>query len=127
MPLSRRRLALIAGALVVAWIVIAFGRQVGDAAAASDRAAQLRQSNAELAAQLAALQSDLGKVQDDQYVSVAARAFDIGARHEIPFALAPDAPTLPPDAPGSAALRLGAPPPASPLEAWLSLLFGSGG
>ena len=45
--------------------------------------------------------------------------------HEIPFALAADAPSLPPDAPGSAALRVGGQSTArSPLEAWLDLLFG---
>jgi hypothetical protein len=39
--------------------------------------------------------------------------------------LDPDAPPLPDNAPGSAALRVGAPPAISPLESWLSLLFGS--
>ena len=37
------------------------------------------------------------------------------------------APPLPSDAPGSAAQRVGAPDPGSPLESWLSSLFGSGG
>jgi hypothetical protein len=45
---------------------------------------------------------------------------------EIPFTLADDAPPLGPDAPGSAAVRLGAVADRrSPLESWLDLLFGT--
>jgi type VI protein secretion system component VasK len=113
--------------LVAAWLLIAFGREVADAAAASDHAAALRQQNAQLAAQLAAIQVDMARTGDDAYVNVAARGDGLGARHEVPFALAPDAPSLAPDAPGSASQRLGAiPTPASPLDAWLARLFGSG-
>lgn len=127
MPVSRRRLAFVAGALVVALLLVAFGRQVSDAAAASDRAAQLRAVNAGLRQDLADLQADLGRVQDDTYIAIAARAYGLGARREIPFVLAAGAPTLPPDAPGSAAVRLGAETTVrSPLDAWLDLLFGGG-
>jgi hypothetical protein len=38
--------------------------------------------------------------------------------------LDPGAPPLPADAPGSAGLRVGAPTPVSPLDRWLTLLFG---
>jgi hypothetical protein len=125
MPISRRRLAIVAVGLVVLLITVAFGHQVSDAAAASDRAVQLRDANAGLRADLANLQSDLGKVQDDTYVGITARAYGLGAKHEIPVVLAANAPSLAPDAPGSAAQRLGAEPtPSSPLEAWLDLLFG---
>lgn len=127
MPLSRRRLALVAAALVVTLIVVGFGREVSDAAAASDRAAQLRTTNAALQGQLADLQGDLGHVGDDTYVGIAARGYGLGAKHEVPFVLAAGAPSLPPDAPGSAAVRVGAPAGAnSPLDAWLDLLFGAG-
>jgi hypothetical protein len=126
-PISRHRAALIAVGLVGAWILVAFGRQVGDATAASARAAELRDANAALRAELAALQSDLDRAQGDQYVGVAARGYGLGKRHEIPFALAADAPSLPPDAPGSAALRVGGGEPSvSPIDAWLDLLFGPG-
>ena len=126
-PISRRRAALVAASLVAAWILIAFARQVGDASAASAHAAELRAANTGLQADLAALQDDLLKVQSEQYVGVAARAADLGKRHEIPFTLAADAPSLTPDAPGSAALRIGGDAPdRSPLEAWLDLLFGTG-
>jgi hypothetical protein len=124
-PISRRRAALVAAGLVGVWLLVAFGRQVGDASAASARAAELRTTNAGLHADLAALQSDLQRVQSDQYIGVAARATDLGKRHEIPFTLAADAPSLPPDAPGSAALRVGGEQASlSPLEAWMELLFG---
>jgi len=127
-PISRRRVATVAGGLVVAWILIAFGRQVGDASAASARAAELRQTNDGLRADVAALQADLALVRDDRYVGIGARGYGLGKKHEIPFALAADAPSLPPDAPGSAALRVGGQDGArSPLEAWLDLLFGPDG
>jgi hypothetical protein len=127
MPFSRRRLAIIAVGLVAAWLLFAFGREVADAASASDHAAALRQTNAQLSAQLAAIQSDLARAGQDDYVNVAARGDGLGARHEVPFALAAGAPSLAPDAPGSASQRLGAEPaPGSPLEAWLARLFGSG-
>ena len=126
-PISRRRAATIAGGLVVIWILIAFGRQVGDASAASARAAELRQANAALQQDLADLQADLTRVQGDQFIGVGARGYGLGKRHEVPFTLAPGAPTLAPDAPGSAALRVGGEAPdRSPIEAWLDLLFGSG-
>lgn len=125
MPISRRRLALLAVGLVILLVTVAFGHQVSDAAAASDRASQLRDTNAGLRADLADLQADLGRVQDDTYVGIAARAYGLGAKHEIPVVLAANAPSLAPDAPGSAAQRVGAEPtPSSPLEAWLELLFG---
>ncbi len=125
---SRRRAAIVAGGLVVAWVVIAFGRQVGDASAATARAAELRAANDGLRADLAALQADIQQAQSSSYVGVAARGDNLGQRHEIPFTLAADAPSLPPDAPGSAALRVGGEPaPPTPLEAWLELLFGPRG
>ena len=54
--------------------------------------------------------------------------FGLGARGEIPFALAAGAPALEPDAPGSAAVRLGAAPlDRSPLDVWLDVIFGTDG
>jgi hypothetical protein len=127
MAISRRRLSLLTVGLVVALVVIAFGREVGDAAAASDRAAHLRATNAGLRSNLSDLQGDVGRVQGDPYIAIAARSYGLGAKHEIPFVLAPGAATLPPDAPGSAAHRVGATSTArSPLDAWLDLLFGPG-
>jgi hypothetical protein len=74
---------------------------------------------------VARLQRDLYHVQDEHYIQLEGRAYGLGGKGEIPFALAAGAPALAADAPGSAAVRLGAPErPRSPLDAWLSLLFG---
>ncbi len=124
--LSRRRVITAAGVLLAGWLAISFVRQVGEATAAANRAAELRAANAELRADVERLQQDLTQVQDPRFIELEGRAFGLGARGEIPFALAAGAPDLPPDAPGSAAVRLGAPPSErSPLEGWLEVLFGA--
>ena len=65
-------------------------------------------------------------IQRARFVLQQARGYGLGGAHEIPFTLAAGAPPLPPDAPGSASLRLGAPTSVSPLERWLTVLFGPG-
>lgn len=123
--LSRRRLATVAGIVAAAWLVLAFGRQVGEASAASTRADDLRSGNAALRQDVSTLQQDLSRVQDDRFILQQGRQFGLGGRGEIPFTLAADAPALTADAPGSAAVRLGAVHDRrSTLEVWLSTLFG---
>ena len=123
--LSRRRLATVAGIVVAAWLVLAFGRQVGDATAASNRADELRVANAALRQDVLTLQQDLARVQDDRFIRLQGRQFGLGGPGEIPFTLAADAPALAADAPGSAAVRLGAVHDRrSSLEVWLSTIFG---
>lgn len=123
--LSRRRLAFVAGAVAAVWLVLAFGRQVGEASAASTRADDLRGVNTQLHQDVDALQQDLVRVQDENFVQLQARAFGLGGRGEIPFTLAAGSPSLAPNAPGSAAVRLGATvDQRSPLEVWLTTLFG---
>lgn len=122
--ITRRRVAFLAGAFVSAWIVVMFARQVGEASAASARADALRQSNQQLAAQVSDLDRELALIQEPAYIAQQARQYRLGDAHEIPFTLA-SAPPLDDHAPGSAATRLGAEVHArSPLETWLSLLFG---
>jgi hypothetical protein len=124
-PISRRRVAMIAAALVVVWIAFAFSRQVGDASAASGRAAELRTANGALRDQIETLQGDLRTVQEAPYENLQGRGYGLGARHEVPFTLAVNAPSLAPDAPGSASHRVGAATAArTPIQAWLDLLFG---
>ena len=125
--LSQRKVATMLGVLVAAWIIILFARQVGDASAASARADAMIADNAARKAQVAALDRELARIQQSRFVLLQARAHGLGGRNEIAFTLAADAPPLSPDAPGSAALRVGAPDPQSPLDHWLALLFGSGG
>ena len=113
--------------LGTAWIVIVFTRQIGDASAATARAADIGVANVALQDRVAALQQELGLIQTDPYIQQQARAYQLGAKGEVPFELAPDAPPLAANAPGSARERIGEPSVSrSPLESWLTLLFGSG-
>ncbi len=122
---SRRRVGFAFGVLITAWVVVIFARQVGDAAAAQTRADQMRRENTVLAAQVAALDRERTFIQTEPFVAFEARAYGLGGSKERPFSLSPDASPLPSDAPGSAAVRIGAPEATpSPLESWLSLLFG---
>jgi hypothetical protein len=126
--LSRRRVITVAGVLAAALLALGFVRQVGEASAASDRADALRAQNTALHDEVAGLQTDLTRVQDPRFIRLQGRAFGLGGPGEIPFALAAGAPPLDQNAPGSASVRLGAPPrSASPLDAWLEVLFGPTG
>jgi hypothetical protein len=123
--ITRRRIAFLAAAFVTAWIVIVFARQVGEASAATTRADQMRAANVALAGEVVALERELELFQRQEYFVQQARGYRLGAPNEIAFTLAPDAPPLAPDASGSAAARLGGDvDPVTPLESWLSLLFG---
>jgi hypothetical protein len=125
--LSRRRVVTAAGVLLAGLLTLSFARQVGEATAAANRADDLRVANAALRDDVARLQQDLSHVQDLHFIQLEGRAFGLGGKGEIPFALAAEAPALAADAPGSAAVRLGAPArPANPLDSWLEVLFASG-
>ncbi|MFN8630291.1 MAG: septum formation initiator family protein [Chloroflexota bacterium] len=126
--LTRRRIGILMGALIGAWVILLFAHQVGQASEASAKADAMRSANAELQANVEALQSELALIQRQDYVEQQARAYRLGGAHEIPFALADNAPPLPADAPGSALVRLGAASEQpSPIEQWIRLLFGPGG
>lgn len=123
--IAPRKLATVGAAVVLAWLLISFGRQVAEATATSARADDLRSQNAALAIEVEALQEELQTIQEQRFIDQAARAYRLGSPNEIPFALEADAPPLPADAPGSAAARLGAPTAErSPLDTWLEVLFG---
>jgi hypothetical protein len=88
----------------------------------------IQRENAVRQATVAALEGELVLVGQRAYVAQQARQYRLGDPNEIPFALAADAPTLPPDAPGSVGTKLGrVTDTPSPLESWLRLLFGPGG
>jgi hypothetical protein len=125
--LTRRRTAMMIGAMVAVWVVIVFARQVGAASAATARAEQMATDNAVLTTQVDAMARELSQIQQPGFVQQAARAYGLGGRKEIAFALAPDAPPLADDAPGSASHRVGSEAArVSPLDRWLTLLFGPG-
>ena len=131
LPIARipsRHLARAVGLVLVAWVALMLARQVGEAAASTSRVDAMRASNAALRSEVGALQGELATISDKRFVELEARAHGLGTPGEIPFALQMNTPSLPPDAPGSASVRLGAVDAhRSPLESWLSILFGDGG
>ncbi|HEY5434642.1 MAG TPA: hypothetical protein VIK13_05375 [Candidatus Limnocylindrales bacterium] len=126
--LTRRRIALLIGSLVAAWVIVLFARQVGDASEATARADGMRAANVSLQGEVNALQGELELIGRQAYIEQQAREYRLGTPREIPFVLADDAPPLAATAPGTAVVRLGAVGQRpSPLESWLRLLFGPGG
>jgi hypothetical protein len=125
--LTRRRVATLLGVALAAWVIILFARQVTDAAAATGRAEAMVAANAARRAEVDGLERELQVIQQPAFVNQQARGYGLGGTHEIPFTLAAGASPLPSDAPGSASLRVGAPTSVSPLERWLTILFGPGG
>jgi cell division protein FtsB len=125
--LTRRRMALLIGALVAAWVIVLFARQVGEASEATARADDMRAANVALQVEVTALEDELQLIQRQAYIEQQARQYRLGTPREIPFVLADDAPPLAADAPGTAAVRLGAVADRrSPLESWLRILLGPG-
>jgi len=125
--ITGRRMAIAIGVVLAIWIVLMFARQVGDAAAASSQADVMVVTNAGQASRVAALSRELQQIQRQRYIDLEARAYGLGQGREIAFTLDPNAPALPADAPGSASVRLGSVTDGgSPLDHWLTLLFGSG-
>jgi cell division protein FtsB len=123
--ITRRRVGWVSAALVAAWIVVVFARQVGDAQSASNRATQLAADNEALAAEVQDLQGEMDLVTRPGYVAMEARGYGLGNPREIPFTLDPTVPPPVDGAPGSAAVRLGTTTDRqTPLESWLQLLFG---
>jgi cell division protein FtsB len=123
--ITRRRVAIMASALLAAWIVIAFARQVGEASDAAARAQDIASANAALRLEVAAMDRELELIARQRYVEQQARAYGVGSSRETAFTLSPEAPPLPADAPGSAAGRVGAElDDIAPAERWLTVLFG---
>jgi cell division protein FtsB len=123
--ITRRRIGILACAMLGAWIVIAFARQVGEASAATARADDIASANAALRIEVGALERELDLIARQRYIEQQGRAYGLGGPREIAFTLEKDAPALPADAPGSAALRIGArTDDVAPLERWLTVLFG---
>ena len=123
--LTRRRVALLLGALVAAWVIVLFARQVGEASEATARADAMRAANARLEIDVSALEDELTLIQRQAFIGQAARGYRLGTPQEIPFTLAENAPPLPDDAPGSAAGRLGTTTERPrPIDSWVRLLFG---
>lgn len=126
--LTRRRIALLLGAILAAWVIVLFARQVGEASEAATRADAMRAVNERLSGDVTALERELALIQRQAYIEQQAREYRLGEAREVPFILEDDASPLGPNAPGSAAVRLGADVERpSPAEAWIELLFGPPG
>jgi hypothetical protein len=118
-------MAIIASALLAVWIVIAFTRQVAEASEAATRAQGITAGNAGLRLEVAAMERELDAIARQRFIEQQARGYGVGGEHETAFSLAPDAPLLAADAPGSAAVRVGSDVDrVAPLERWLTVLFG---
>jgi hypothetical protein len=118
-------MAMIASAMLAAWIVVAFARQVAEASEASTRADQIASGNAMLSLEVAQMERELDAIGRQRFIEQQARGHGVGGADEIAFTLAPDPPPLADDAPGSASVRLGSEGVVvEPLERWLTVLFG---
>lgn len=123
--ITRRRMTILTSVLLASLIVVAFVRQVGEAADATTWAEHIASANAAMRIEVAGLERELDLIGRQRYIEQQARAYGLGTSREVPFTLAADAPPLPADAPGSAAVRVGASIDAvTPLERWLTVLFG---
>jgi hypothetical protein len=123
--ITRRHVAFAAAAVVSAWLLVMFARQVSDATSAGNRVDALRVQNVELAAEVDALESELALIGRPEYINQQAAAYRLGPKNAIPFRLDPSVPKPAADAPGSATVRIGAATAAtSPVDSWLSVLFG---
>jgi cell division protein FtsB len=123
--ITKRRVGWVCAALAAAWIVAIFARQASEGAAVAGRADEVARDNVALEAEVAALERELRLIKRPAYIAQQARAYDLGSPDEIPFTLDPSVPSPGPDAPGSASMRVGADEErVTPLESWLSLLFG---
>ena len=124
--LTRRRTAMMLGALVAVWVVIVFARQVGAASAATARAEQMATDNAALTTEVDAMARELSQIQRPASCSRGPR---VRARRPQGD---PVHPRRGRPAAGGRRARLGEPrvgseaARVSPLDRWLTLLFGPG-
>ena len=106
--ITRRRAAILLGALLAGWIVILFARQVSEASAATGRAETMVADNAARRSEIAGLERELQRIQQQRFVVQQARGYGLGGpgRSRSRWARAPRASR--PMHPGSAGLRVGA-------------------
>ena len=126
-PITRRRLAIVVGAIVILWLVGVFAHQVTEAENAQNQADVLRNRNAAMERDIASLRREVDLIKQPAFVAEMARGYLLGTPGEIPWKVDPAAPSLGPDAPGSQGIvPVTDNKPATPLEAWLEALFGPG-
>jgi cell division protein FtsB len=127
LPITRRRLALVVGGIFMLWLVGVFARQVGEAQTAQNQADQLRARNVAMQRDIRSLEREIALIKQPAFVAEMARGYLLGTPGEISFRVDPAAASLKPDAPGSVGIiPQPSAKPATPLDAWLQALFGSG-
>lgn len=123
--LRQRRAQILAIILIVLafWLLVTFGRALGQLNDATQRETAAAAETRALQAQLESGRRELMIVQTDAFQAMQARALGMGENGELVFALTADAP--PPaeivplgESSASAADK-------NPLDAWLKLLFGN--
>jgi cell division protein FtsB len=121
--ITRRHVAFAIATLVVLWLLFTFTRAVSQSTAATDRVAALQAENATLAGQLEAGRRELDLISSQAFAGQAGRAYGMGHSGERVFTLAEGA------GPRPAMVPLGEAPGAgtasTPLEDWLTVLFGA--
>ncbi len=119
-----RRVQILAIILIVLafWLLVTFGRALGQLNDATQREATAAAETRTLQAQLEAGRRELMLVQTDAFQALEARALGMGGSGEKIFALTADAP--PPPAIVPLGQDSAASATKSPLDAWLELLFG---
>lgn len=121
--LRPRRAQILGIALVILafYLVVVFGRALGQLNDATQRETAAAAETRTLQAQLEAGRRELVLVQTDAFQSQQARALGMGKNGELIFALTADAPPPAPIVPLGGSSSSGA--AHSPLDAWLELLF----
>jgi hypothetical protein len=113
---------LLAVVILGAWLLVVFGRGLAQLNEAADRQAIVAAEVSALSDRLDAGERELILVQSDAFQQMQARSFGMGATGEIAFGFEQDAATAPLITPLGGASNEQA--ELSPLDAWLTLLFG---
>jgi hypothetical protein len=119
----RAQIVAVLAVILAFWLLITFGRALGQLNDATQREASAAAETRTLQAQLEAGRRELMLVQTDAFQALEARALGLGGAGERIFALTADAP--PPPAIVPLGQNSAASATKSPLDAWLELLFGN--
>jgi hypothetical protein len=118
---TRGLIVLVAIVLIGMWFLAGFARTMTQLDTSSDRRAELTTETTALSNRLDADHRELELIQTDAFQSLQARSYGIGAPGEISFSVPHDVAPQHVVPLGSTATQAAA---QTPLEAWLSLLFG---
>jgi cell division protein FtsB len=118
---TRGLIVLVAIVLIGLWFLAGFARTMTQLNSSSDRRAELTGETAALTSRLDAGHREVELIQTDAFQALQARSYGIGAPGEISF-------SVPRGDPAPRVVPLGTAATAAlsrtPLESWLSLLFG---